>query len=1056
MMFSPIRQLVQRMRNALRRGRPSKPRPGRKPFRPWLDALEDRCVPAMITWGNPLGGDFGTASNWVGNVLPGPNDTAVIPNGPNGNGIVVTYNGTMSSDTLVVGNLSLNGSNSTLDLVGGTLHVSGTLSETGTDVNHQFTTIVDGGTLFAQAALNLNLSKLTVNSGALMAPGAVSITNGSTFTLNSGAITYATTLQNSTLNLGPSISGTATFICQGSCTLNGNVPAGVTLWVQGSGAGGNALLTIAANLTNSGTLQMESINSNWNSNVAVADGATLTNAPGGVIQSNLGTGGTRSLTGTLDNQGQMNAGTGGAFAFTGTYLEDGGSIGGDGDGAIYNSQVRVLAAPPAAAPTLKLRGACTLLTNNLAGTTLWVQGTSAGGNALLTIAANLTNYGTLQMESANSNWGSNVAITGGGTFTNAAGGVIAVNAGTGGSRFFTGELINAGTVNVGTGFSLGGTSGTEHHVNAGVIQLNSATMTVRGNSFVNQSQGLITGTGTLDFTQQAGELFTNLGTIEVPGGNLTVSGLPGQFVNFHYLDSTLVGGTYDLTGTLRFNTNGASIVTNAANIILGAPSAMVLPLTGSTSALTNFAINRADGSITINSGSNFTTASGVTVFDNEGALTVGQSSTFRVQHDYTQGATATLVVDRGRMRIDGVFNNAAGGTLTRGQYQIIGTDPVNIGVLQFNNANLTANAATLELDGPDAQILDETSPTPLDGLRSFANNSGSFTIAAGRNFTTGDLTNNGTLTIAPGIFTVNGNYSQGAAGVLNVALDGTSPVNGYGQLQVSGPATLAAGASLNTTLGFVSDYHDTFTVLSASGGVNGTFNNLPDGATFVLNGERFRANYPTNAVVLTHFANVATHLNFQEPVTVTAGVQFQITVQAVDNNNQVDTGYTGTIHFTATNGAMANAVFQPTDMGQRTFIITLRQAGTLGVTGTDTVTGITGMTSFTITPAAADHLVFLQPPTDTAAGQTMSPVVVAVVDQFGNVETGDNSDVVTLSIGTNAGGGTLSGTLTMTVMNGMATFSDLSISAPGMGYTLHASIGGSLPDIDSNPFNITP
>jgi hypothetical protein len=41
------------------------------------------------------------------------------------------------------------------------------------------------------------------------------------------------------------------------------------------------------------------------------------------------------------------------------------------------------------------------------------------------------------------------------------------------------------------------------------------------------------------------------------------------------------------------------------------------------------------------------------------------------------------------------------------------------------------------------------------------------------------------------------------------------------------------------------------------------------------------------------------------------------------------------------------------------------------------------------------------------------------------------------------------------VINGMATFSDLSIDQPGMGYTLHATIGGGLPDIDSNPFNIT-
>ncbi len=318
-------------------------KPARPRFRrPWLEVLEDRWVPVTVMWGNVQGGAWETPSNWVGGVLPGLNDTAVIPLGMNG--ITVTY-GTISSGTTLVGNATLNGSNSTLRVVGGTLQVTGTLAETGTDVNHPFTTIVDGGTLFAQTALNVNLSKLTVNSGTLTAPGTVTIQNGSTFTLNSGNITYVTTLINSTLNLGPSVTGTATFICQGNCTLNGNIPTGQTVWVQGSSAAGagNAQLTIASNLTNNGTLRMESINSSWNSNIAVADGVTLTNAVGGVIQSNPGTGGGRTFTGgTLVNRGHINVAMNGVFEFTNsTYDLDGGTIEGSGVNTIHNSQVRV-------------------------------------------------------------------------------------------------------------------------------------------------------------------------------------------------------------------------------------------------------------------------------------------------------------------------------------------------------------------------------------------------------------------------------------------------------------------------------------------------------------------------------------------------------------------------------------------------------------------------------------------------------------------------------------------------------------------------------------------
>jgi hypothetical protein len=45
--------------------------------------------------------------------------------------------------------------------------------------------------------------------------------------------------------------------------------------------------------------------------------------------------------------------------------------------------------------------------------------------------------------------------------------------------------------------------------------------------------------------------------------------------------------------------------------------------------------------------------------------------------------------------------------------------------------------------------------------------------------------------------------------------------------------------------------------------------------------------------------------------------------------------------------------------------------------------------------------------------------------------------------------------VTVTISGGVATSSDLSIARAGAGYMLHATIGGSLPDFDSDPFNIT-
>jgi hypothetical protein len=116
------------------------------------------------------------------------------------------------------------------------------------------------------------------------------------------------------------------------------------------------------------------------------------------------------------------------------------------------------------------------------------------------------------------------------------------------------------------------------------------------------------------------------------------------------------------------------------------------------------------------------------------------------------------------------------------------------------------------------------------------------------------------------------------------------------------------------------------------------------------------------------------------------------------------------------------------------------------------------LTSGVTLQAFQAQLLFQQQPTDTTAGQFITPAVqVAIVDPSTGIPIAfDNSDMVTLSLNDNPmTGATLSGTLTVTVVNGVATFSDLSIDLAGIGYTLHASIGGGLPDIDSNPFNIT-
>ncbi len=98
---------------------------------------------------------------------------------------------------------------------------------------------------------------------------------------------------------------------------------------------------------------------------------------------------------------------------------------------------------------------------------------------------------------------------------------------------------------------------------------------------------------------------------------------------------------------------------------------------------------------------------------------------------------------------------------------------------------------------------------------------------------------------------------------------------------------------------------------------------------------------------------------------------------------------------------------------------------------------------FTATAQAgtATKLAFIQSPVSTSAGSTITPAVkVAVQDGAGNT-VASATDAVTLTIGANPGTGTLSGTTTVSAVNGVATFPDLSIEKTGNGYTLTASAG---------------
>ena len=105
--------------------------------------------------------------------------------------------------------------------------------------------------------------------------------------------------------------------------------------------------------------------------------------------------------------------------------------------------------------------------------------------------------------------------------------------------------------------------------------------------------------------------------------------------------------------------------------------------------------------------------------------------------------------------------------------------------------------------------------------------------------------------------------------------------------------------------------------------------------------------------------------------------------------------------------------------------------------------------------AAAKLAFTTQPGGGTGGTAWTTQPVVTVQDANGNTVTTDTS-TVTVAIANNAGGGTLSGTLTKAAVAGVANFSGngLNIDKIGTGYTLTAT-DGSLTSATSSGFNIT-
>lgn len=382
----------------------------------------------------------------------------------------------------------------------------------------------------------------------------------------------------------------------------------------------------------------------------------------------------------------------------------------------------------------------------------------------------------------------------------------------------------------------------------------------------------------------------------ISGGTVTVD----QAINIEALNQT--GGTID--GPSDLTAAGLTTWTGGEMNGVGTTHANGgLDLSGATKFLSGRTLNNAGtatwtaGPFTTSSGAVFNNQLGATFdtnFDGSFSNGAGAQSQFNNTGIFTKSGgtgtttvsvifnnTGTVIVESGTLNLSGNFTNfnSSTNTLTGGAYHFTTT-------LKFQNADIDTNRAAITLDGPSAQILNQSN---VDALENFNLNDvgATFEVTGGKQFTTlggyfnkglttvsgstfraetfhngamGLVSGSGTIEIArlieeeflndgivapgDGVGTLNitGDFTQGPLGTLQIEIGGLAAGSEFDQLLVSGTATLAGALDVSLISGFAPEFADAFIVLDA-GSLADEFTGLAEGATLSADGVEFGVTY---------------------------------------------------------------------------------------------------------------------------------------------------------------------------------------------------------------------
>jgi len=389
----------------------------------------------------------------------------------------------------------------------------------------------------------------------------------------------------------------------------------------------------------------------------------------------------------------------------------------------------------------------------------------------------------------------------------------------------TGGLLSAGIWKVSAGGNMD-LIGTTITANSAEVSVDGATSTFGALSALttNNAAGKLTFSGGKTFTTTGN--FTNSGRVTVGTGS-TFTVAPGSsLTNYNTGTQTLTGGTFDVSGILKFDNTGISAIDGA--LTLNGVAAEVQTGAGAN-ALAGASKITTNGKLALKGNKTFTTTVNFKVEGaNSGVLEIEAGSEFQVP--------AGLSLDNYDLGLK---------TLSEGDFQVAG-------MLTFPNSGVEILDSKLTLDGPTAMIVDSTTMNDALTDLKMVDANGAITLANNADLTANPDDNAGfVFTVAPtgrvsvnegSNLDINGdivNYSAGELtnGIFNV--QGTLRAR-----NITNITTIRTTIGLDSPTSNITNFNndnvfETVNLITATGNFrvsNGRQLNLTDAAGVVNNG----------------------------------------------------------------------------------------------------------------------------------------------------------------------------------------------------------------------------